>query len=157
MYYSKGKNKNLTKEQLLARIMKYCAYQERCVQEVEKKLNDLGCEESLQEELIEYLKEEKFLDEERFVKFYTSGKFRYNQWGKIKIRLGLRAKGIEEELIEKYIGQINPEEYTSVVKKLIQKKKGSLSEEDPFKAKAKVLNYVLGKGFEYEDVKSYLD
>lgn len=156
MYTPKGKNKNLSKEQLLARLMKYCAYQERSIKEVEQKLSELECAEELKGAVIDYLIEERFIDEERFAKYYTLGKFRYNQWGRIKISMGLRQKGISEQLIEKYLPEINPDEYTATILKLIEKKKGSTNEEDPYKLKAKILNYVVGKGFEFDEVNSLL-
>ncbi len=157
MYTSKGKNKNLSKEQLLAKLMKYCAYQERSIKEVEQKLLDLECAEELTEPIVDFLIEERFVDEERFAKYYTLGKFKYNHWGRIKIKIGLRQKGISEQLIEKYLPEIKPEDYSKTILKLIEKKKGSTNEEDPYKLKAKILNYVVGKGFEFDEVASLLE
>lgn len=157
MYTPKGKNKNLSKEQLLAKLMKYCAYQERSLKEVEQKLSDLDCAEDLKAPIIDYLIEERFVDEERFAKYYVLGKFKYNQWGRIKIKMGLRQKGISEQLIEAYLPEIKPEEYAKTIQKLIEKKKGSTNEADPYKLKAKILNFVVGKGFEFEEVNALLD
>ena len=50
--------------------MRYCAYQERCIQEVEHKLHNLGCLTSISDYL-RYLSEEDFLKESRYAELFV--------------------------------------------------------------------------------------
>ena len=76
----------LTKEQGLEKIKPYCAYQERCHREVKEKLYSYGLRKAEVEEILSFLIEENYLNEERFAVQFAGGKFRIKQWGKKKIQ-----------------------------------------------------------------------
>ena len=78
--------KFLTKEQAMQKLKHYCAYQERCHSEVRDKLYRLSVWKKDHDEIIAALIEENYLDEERFAMAFAGGKFRMNQWGRIKIK-----------------------------------------------------------------------
>jgi len=65
-----------THDVALAKLRHYCAYQERCHQEVRSKLLKLGVRGYDLELIISELIEENFLNEERFARSYARGKFR---------------------------------------------------------------------------------
>ena len=87
-----AKKKYHTPEAALQKLQAYCAYQERCHQEVSAKLADLGMYGDKADEIISKLIENNFLNEERFAIAYARGKFRIKQWGKIRIRQGLKQR-----------------------------------------------------------------
>jgi regulatory protein len=64
------------------KLRHYCAYQERCHEEVRTKLLSLKIYGSDLEEIINKLIEDDFLNEERFAKAYAGGKFRIKKWGR---------------------------------------------------------------------------
>ena len=76
----------LEKQEALAKAMRYCAYQERAPREVAEKLKELGQSPSEVTELLQQLKDDDFVNEQRFAKLFSSGKFRIKQWGKRKIQ-----------------------------------------------------------------------
>lgn len=86
-------------EGLYKKLMRYCAYQERAESEVRMKLRALGASGEVCGAVMKKLREENFICEERFARAYVRGKFRMNGWGRMKIRNGLRAKGVDEKLI----------------------------------------------------------
>ena len=90
-------------EAALTKAMKYCAYQERCPQEIHRKAREWGIGADQLEELMLRLEKENFLSEERFVEAFVNGKFRLKHWGKMKLRRELQAKGIQDKWIEKYL------------------------------------------------------
>ena len=148
----------LTSEQALIKIQKYCAYQERCHKEVTDKLYGFGLWKNQVENIIIKLLEENFLNEERFAEAYVSGKFRFKHWGKIKIKLRLKEKQVSDYCIKKGLNQIEDEEYASTIKRLIEKKEVDYSKKyKGYELKAKLINYLLQKGFEYDEIKSVIE
>ena len=57
-----------TLDEALAKLQRYCAYQDRCHKEVQEKLSELGIWGDDAGQVIVALIEEKFLDEERFAR-----------------------------------------------------------------------------------------
>ena len=133
------------------KIEAYCAYQDRCHQEVRNKLIQWSLSLEQQDQIIADLISNRFLDEERFAESYTSGKFRIKRWGRIKIRQHLKAKNIPEYCITKAIKTIDLDEYYETMIQLVEKKARELqSEKDTFKKKAKIIRYLASKGYEQD-------
>jgi regulatory protein len=85
--------KLLTTEQAFQKLKHFCAWQERCHSEVKEKAFSLGLRKAQADELVSRLIEENYLNEERFARQFAGGKFRMKQWGRIKIKSGLKQKG----------------------------------------------------------------
>jgi len=144
----KKEKKSYTPQQAKLKAESYCAYQERAQQEVRDKLYSWGLHQEDVENTIAQLIEDNFLNEERFAKAYVLGKFRMQGWGKIKIKLHLKAKRVSEPLIRIALREINNEDYHEMITKTIKKKiKQSISKISPTE-KAKLFKYLLSKGFE---------
>jgi regulatory protein len=138
----------LDKKQALVKAEHFCAYQERSQKEVRYKLVEWGMRGDELEEIISELILNNFLNEERFAKSYTSGKFNIKHWGRVKIKQGLKLKGVPDKILQKAIYSIDDGDYLQTIEKLAIKKVKSLSENDPFKRKNKLMNYLQAKGFE---------
>ena len=110
-------------DSLYKKLMRYCAYQERAENEVRMKLRMLGAPAALGEAVLKQLREENFVNEERFARAYVRGKFRMNAWGRIKIRNGLRAKGVNENLISRALSEeIDEKQYQEAMRKVVAEK-----------------------------------
>lgn len=140
----------------LEKAANYCAYQERCQQDVRKKLRELKLDREDTEEVIYLLIKDDFLNEERFAKLYCRSKFNQNKWGKTKIHQHLKQKQISERNINTGLKEIKMEEYHKVLDKLISKKKETLNEQNHWTKKQKIMQYAMQKGFEHEIIKDYL-
>ncbi len=147
----------MSKEQALQKLRHYCAYQERCHIEVKEKLYSLGVRKSDHDELIAGLIEDGYLNEERFAIAFAGGKFRMKQWGKVKIRHVLKAKQVSEYCITKALKQIDEEDYETVLKKLAEEKYALLKNEQWLVRKKKTMDYLMGKGFEFEFVRAAVE
>jgi regulatory protein len=145
--------KQLTPEQALQKLKHYCAYQERCHSEVKEKLYSLGVWKNEHDGIISTLIEEDYLNEERFAIAFAGGKFRMNQWGKIKIKYELRQRQVSDYSIKKALQQIKENEYSTMLKKLAKEKYVSLKNEQHLIRKKKTMDYLLQKGFEMELVR----
>jgi regulatory protein len=137
-------------KQILNKLERYCAFQERCKQEVSMKLQQLGItDEAEKEEIIRQLEKKRFVDETRYAKAFARDKFNLHQWGKIKIASALQGKNIPQHLIDAALDEIDSAEYEQTLKSLLKKKETELSDiEDDFIKKNRLAAYLAGKGFE---------
>lgn len=142
---------------ILKKLKHYCSYQERSHSEVKEKLYSLGVRKNDQDKIVAALIEENFLNEERFAIQFAGGKFRMNQWGKVKINAELRNRQVSEYCINKALKQIDEKEYLQTLKKLATKKYASLKKEQYLIRKKKTIDYLLQKGFEWELVREVVE
>ncbi len=153
----KATNNKRQTTNVLDQMRNWCAYQERCQQEVRDKLYDLGQKKDDVEAIISTLISEKFIDEERFAVAFAGGKFRIKKWGRIKIRSMLRMKRVSDYSINKALEQIDAEIYKETLQQLLETKKRSLkSETNKVKRNYKLLRFAQSRGFETDLVMQLL-
>ena len=143
----------------LQRAAALCSRQEQCSSHIRSKLNSWKVSEEDADKIIELLKKEKFLDDERYATFYVRDKYRFNSWGKIKLTAMLRQKEIPAPIIEEALNQIDPEHYKQTCERLISEKSATLKESNQFKRKGKLFRYAAQRGFESDlihQILSYL-
>jgi regulatory protein len=141
----------------LKAIQHYCAYQERCHSEVRNKLLELNFRGIELEEAIASLIADNFLNEERFARSYTRGKFRIKQWGRRKIVAELKKKKVSDYCIKKGLQEIDEHEYGNTLKSLSEKKVAELkSEKNIWIRKQKVQRYLIQKGYEPDMISEIL-
>ncbi|MCZ4223331.1 regulatory protein RecX [Pedobacter rhodius] len=138
----------LDKKQALAKAESFCVYQERSQKEVRYKLVEWGMRGDELEEILSDLIMNNFLNEERFAKSYASGKFNIKKWGRVKIKQGLKLKGVPDKILQKALYSIDDEDYMQTLENLAVKKAGTLTESNPLKRKIKLMTYLQGRGFE---------
>ena len=138
-----------TYEQMLFKASAYCATAEHCEADVRTKLQTWACSPEHIDKIIDYLKNENFLNDQRYCNAFVRDKFRFNQWGKTKIAMMLRSKNIAEETIAEAIDQIDDETYQQTVTTLLQTKLKGLKYRDEYDRKAKLIRFAQGRGFEY--------
>lgn len=143
--------------QIKKRLADYCVYQDRSHYEVEQKLKELRTlNENERGEILIWLIQNNFLNEERFSRSYARGKFYQKKWGKIKIMQGLKQKRIPTNLIDKGIEEINEDDYKSTLMELTEKKWNIIRESEVYLKKKKIYNYLLQKGYEYNLINEIL-
>lgn len=136
--------------------MSYCAYQERCRQEIVGKLAEWEATDEQISTILDRLEVERFWDEGRFAAAFAGGKFRVKKWGRMKIRQELRQKGISDDLIESAFRQEIPHfDYQKTLEDLAQKKLKQLSDGASVRRYAKLYRYLTQKGYEPHLVKKY--
>lgn len=138
----------LSKEQAFQKLKQYCAYQERCHQEVKDKLYSFGLHRKEVDELISQLIEENYLNEERFAIQFAGGKFRMKQWGKVKIKYALKQRFVSDYCIRRALAAINAEDYWATLQKVAHHKFSQLRNDHVFVKRKKLQAYLMQKGFE---------
>ncbi|QIG90934.1 RecX family transcriptional regulator [Chryseobacterium sp. POL2] len=131
-------------------MLNYCVYQDRCHYEVEQKIRDFLLIPEAKDEILLYLIQERYLDEERFVRSYIRGKFYMKHWGRYKIQLNLKQKQISEKLISRCWDEIDDNDYKKTIRSFIEKQQDNIKETNTFKKKNKIIKFLISKGFEYE-------
>ena len=147
MEYQKAKYSLLEAK---VKLEAFCAYQERCEQDVRKKLRTWFMDVEHTEILISDLIVNRFLNEERFAEAYVSGKINIKRWGRKKIKLNLKQKRISDYSINQAFRQIDPEVYWKNLLYLAEKKNALIKEQNPYKRKAKLLTFLNTKGYEMD-------
>lgn len=147
---SSGRRKRLTPTEALARVYKYCAYQERSHREVKDKLYGFGLSTDDVEEIVSKLITDGFINEERFARALAGGKFRMKKWGRVKIESELNSHGVSKRSVTLGLSEINSQDYRKTLVALLKKKMSALQEPNMFKKRDKAARFAIGKGYESE-------
>ena len=129
----------------LKKILHYCDYQDRCKKEIFAKLNAFELTEDDRNFIVDFLLEEGYINDERYCRSYVKSKLNLKKWGVNKIKLSLIAKGVDRDIIEAVVSEIDQDSYKEELVKLLENKK--INESDPYKRKAKLIRYAVGKGY----------
>lgn len=143
-------------QQALSRAMAICSKAEKCVSDIEMKLSEWGIEPAEVQKIIAVLIKEKFIDEERFARYFVRDKFRFNQWGKVKIAFMLKSKKVPQHLIDEALGEIEDEDYQDLLVKLLKDKAKKTKFINEYDKKGKLIRFAQSKGFEYESINEAL-
>ncbi len=135
------------------KIQAFCSYQDRCHQEVIKKLKSWGLLDESIDMLLGELIEHHFLNEERFSRNFSRGKFRIKKWGRMKISLELKRRGVHQTCINMGLTEIDEEDYFHTLLALLKKKDAMELELNSIKRKAKLIRYLSSRGFEFSLIK----
>lgn len=107
--------------EILTKLARYCAYQERCISEIKQKIQELDSEAD-HSIYIQWLQENNYLNENRFIGLFIRSKFNQKKWGRGKIQFELRKKGISDSDIQAHWDEIAEADYSEALKVLLEKK-----------------------------------
>ena len=130
----------------------YCSAAERCPADVEKKLLQWGADEEAVASVMQHLFRERYLDALRYCRFFVRDKYRFNQWGRMKISQALRMKQMSAEDIQAGLEEIDEEEYMEGLKRLLNQKRRSVKARNEYELNTKLIRYAVGKGFTMSEV-----
>ena len=133
---------------VLEKMAKYCAYQERCVKDATDKLKTFDISQNERENILKYLIDNRFINDERFAKSFVRGKINQSGWGLNKIRFHLMQKGIGKEIIEEALQTFDKEVYRQRLHDILTVKAKTVKAENDFEKKRKLAAYAIQKGFE---------
>ena len=133
------------------KVLKYVLYKKRTEQEIRRKfINQI--EENMLEDIIEYLKEAKYIDDE-LIKKTVNNFIALKNMSIKEIEYKLLAKGLDKKEIENYLCE-NREELEQYeiksAKNIVYKKSISMEEED-------IKQYLLKKGYEAENISKAME
>ena len=129
-------------------MAKYCAYQERCVKDVTDKLKTFEISEKERNDILDYLIDNRFVDNKRFANAFVRGKINQSGWGLNKIRFHLMQKGIDKDTIDTALEAFDEESYRQRLVEILKAKAKTVKADNDFEKKRKLAAYAMQKGFE---------
>jgi len=137
-------------EKYLQKAQSYCSRAEKCESDVRIYLYKQGVDSDMVSKIIDSLVADRFVDNARYARAFVSDAFKFNKWGRVKIRQALLAKGISEKFISHPLAEIDDTEYMSLLENLLRAKLKSAHGDDEYKLKASVFRFAMSRGFEAE-------
>lgn len=144
-------------EKALARLMRQCSVSERCRKDCVTSLDRWEVAKHDQQKIIDYLTQNKYIDETRYIAAYVKDKSKFSNWGEAKIKMGLRAKGISWELITEAVGEIDPEAMEEKIMKALETKLRGLKYKDKYDLRNKLLRFAFSRGYALEVVNRFIN
>ena len=142
--------------EILVKLKRYCKYQERCEFDIENKLNKLDVTEKIKKSIIHELSLKNYFNNKRFSHEYAVGKFKNNNWGKIKIRYNLMCKFIGKNIIDETLKNIPEDEYVSTFNKMANKEWVHKSKLDLTSRERRFFKTVQSRGWEFDLINKFL-
>ena len=124
------------------KVFKYITYKKRTEQEVRNKFRG-QIDEDMLEEIIDYLKEAKYLDDYEFIEKQVREYMNLKTMSITEIKYKLATKGLDRKLIEKYIDnncEVLEQYEQRCIEKIKLKKAGTMEEQD-------IQQYLYRKGY----------
>lgn len=134
----------------LMKLEALCNRAEHSSREIAEKLRRKGFSTAQTAEIIESLRANRFIDDRRFASAYVHDKFAFSAWGRIKIKNGLRMKGIPADIIDEVMAEeIEPRAYLQNAFRALRGRLRTLPPELPRpEARNKLMRFAAGRGYE---------
>ncbi len=146
-------------EEILAKLQALCVKREYCTYDITRKAKTLLKDEAdadlLLGSLIESLMSDGFVDDMRYSRAYAREKSVFDGWGPLKIKSALLVKGIDRELIDRALQEVDEERGKAKLERVLAHKWKSLSS-DP-NGKLKLIRFALSRGYEYETIRPVVE
>lgn len=148
------------------KTLKFLSFRPRSEKEIRDYLNRKKAESSLIEAIIKALKDQNFLNDLEFAKWWIEQRTKFKQRALWVVKRELKQKGVSDETIENQISNINPDQIgikdqkendLELAKKIVESKIDKykrLSKQEIFKKLGGVL---ARRGFNYDIIKKSID
>lgn len=146
----------MTYEQVLLKLTALCARGEHCLHEMRTKMQRWEVDEDTQQRVLDYLVKERFVDEERYARFFINDKIKYNRWGRRKVEQALYMKRIPSEVYRPLLDEVEEESYEEVLVPLLRAKVKSIKAASDYELRMKLIRYGMQRGFSYEQIEKCL-
>lgn len=142
----------MTEQQILTKLTAACSKAEHCKEDMRCKMERWEVAEDVQEKVIAYLEKERYIDEERYARYFIRAKKEYNHWGERKIEQALYMKRIPKDIYEPILKEICNNDFYDILKSLLQNKKRSVKASSDFELRGKLIRFAMQRGFTYDQI-----
>lgn len=141
------KDMKITESQALKRMAAYCSRAERCEYDVRKKLVALELTDEEIKRILDRLKKEKFLSDERFCHSFINDKAKFNKWGETKIRYELKRRNIPESVFMPILRELSADTFEIQLQHILKVKAKNVKAKSEYDKRNKLIRFALGRGF----------
>ena len=144
------RSKTIDPETAASRLEALCARSEQCTFDLLRKLSSWKVPSAEAARIVQSLESQGYVDDARFARAYVRDKYRFARWGVYKIRIQLQARRISAADISEALGEIDPDEYYSLLLSVLRAKVRTLSSadiSDP-ETRLKLMRFGVSRGYE---------
>lgn len=140
----------MTEQQALLKLTTLCTQAEHCSQEMIDKMKKWELPEDAIARNMEFLTEKKFIDDERFARFFINDKIKYNKWGRRKVEQALWMKHIPKDISDPIFEEIEDDLYMETLLPLMKNKYKTIKAKNDYERSMKLIRFALGRGYSME-------
>lgn len=138
------------------KLRNLCSRREYCSSDIRRKaLTALDNDREGADKVMDLLIKDKYVDDYRYSCAYARDKASIAGWGPSKIRYMLSSKGVARDVIDRAMLEIDESKADQRLDRLVRSRYASLRN-DP-QVKVKLLRYVVGRGYSYDEASSVID
>ncbi len=124
-----------------------CALSEQCRYDIRLKLLRRGLAPEEADAVVERLERERFIDDARYARAFARDKWRFQGWGRVKVKRALQLKQISSAAIDAALQEIQPDgEYEQLVRALRHKRAHTTA--TGAKLSAQLFRFAASRGYE---------
>lgn len=136
--------------QALSSLMRLCARSEKSSGDAMRLMRTWGVPEGERQGVLQKLIDQRFIDDRRYAEAYTREKSSLAGWGRKKIALQLRAKGVVREIVDEVLASLDSDEQAERLVDKLQRKLRSTKAASEYELRGKLLRYALSLGYDYD-------
>ena len=149
--------KQMSEQEVLLRLTSLCSTAEHCSHEMLEKMRRWEIDEDTQARIMEYLVKEKYIDDERYARFFAKDKIRYNKWGRRKVEQAMWQKHIDADIQQRVLDEIDDDEYLLILRPLLKSKRRTVKAANNYEMNMKLIRFAMGRGFTMDIIRQCLD
>ena len=139
--------KEVTEQEALLKLSALCSQSEHSSGEMRDKMRRWAMPPDIIERVIDRLIDERFVDDERFARFFVRDKIRFDRWGRRKIEQALYRKGISSAIRSSVLDAVPDDDYIAVLTELLAAKRRSVKAQSEYELNGKLIRFALGRGY----------
>lgn len=147
----------MSEQEVLLRLTSLCSTAEHCSHEMVEKMRRWEIDEDTQARIMEYLVKEKYIDDERYARFFAKDKIRYNKWGRRKVEQAMWQKHIDTDIQQRVLDEIDDDEYLVILRPLLKSKRRTVKAANNYEMNMKLIRFAMGRGFTMDIIRQCLD
>jgi regulatory protein len=132
------------------RAVRFLAFRPRSEAEVRRHLAQAGVDEARAEAVVGRLKQQGYLDDAEFARFWVENRQQFRPKGERALRQELRQKGVDEAIIQSAVADLDAEESAYAAARARALRLAALPDRDPLAFRRKLIEFLARRGFDYE-------
>ena len=149
--------KTKTAEQALNALMRLCSKAEKSSGDALRLMRTWEVAEGARQSVLQKLIDQRFIDDRRYAEAYTREKSSLAGWGKRKIALQLKQKGVSRDIVDEVLASLNTDEQSERLADKLRRKMRSTKASNQYELRGKLLRYALSLGYDYDMATSAID